>query len=165
MTSDKCRTKLFNLIESGEAHYLDIAMLLYKAHFSNRNGCKKISKTNWLQDWGYENLHDFSERELKKSYRAVKYWLDTAEAVYKFNLDVSRLKRIPRSKLGRMVQVMNESNIEDCLRIAETKTTEEIKAYVNMMLGRKYARKLPPLESLIRDIEERYGVELIVNNG
>jgi hypothetical protein len=136
--SRECKKKLFQAIKRKDpGRHLEIGKHLYHALTQvTREGPGAPRKT-FIRTWGYENLGDLARKEIGISYRTAMTWVEIWKSVLIYHLNEKRIEQIPRSKMSLIVPALDEFNSEDLLRLAETKSVEEIRSYVNILKGRK----------------------------
>jgi len=127
--ADEVRKQLVDLSTNISQSYFSFAKLLQVAF-----------DTRMYEDWGHITWKDFVEAELHISLRKSQYLLRIHHWFVRVLKDDSVIKRVQHlgwTKVGRLVGVVDEDNVDEWVERAENMTVSQLEDFIRELKGGK----------------------------
>jgi hypothetical protein len=98
-----------------EIGYMKLAKCLYD-----------IYTQNVYQVWDFPNFENYIDSELQFNYRKAMYLVEIYNKALMLNMDMDRLERLGWTKAKELIRVVDQSNAEEWIEIAENSTAKEL---------------------------------------
>ena len=101
-----------NMVEIG---YMKLARCLYDIYYRDA-----------FRTWDYTTFEDYVDSELQINYRKAMYLIEIYNKATMLNMDLARLENIGWTKARELVRIVDQSNTDEWLSIAEESTAKEL---------------------------------------
>ena len=101
-----------NMVEIG---YMKLARCLYDIYYRDA-----------FRTWDYSTFEDYVDSELQINYRKAMYLIEIYNKATMLNMDLARLENIGWTKARELVRIVDQSNTDEWLSIAEESTAKEL---------------------------------------
>jgi hypothetical protein len=98
-----------------EIGYMKLAKCLYD-----------IYTQNVYQTWDFPSFESYIDSELQFNYRKAMYLVEIYNKALMLNMDMERLERLGWTKAKELIRVVDQSNAEEWMDIAEKSTAKEL---------------------------------------
>lgn len=80
--------------------------------------------------WNFVSFEDYIDSEIQITYRKAMYLVEIYGKAKLLNMDMNRLEKMGWSKARELIRIVDESNVEEWMTIAENSTVKELNMQV-----------------------------------
>ena len=98
-----------------EIGYMRLARCLYDIYYRDA-----------FRTWDYSSFEDYVDSELQINYRKAMYLIEIYNKATMLNMDLARLEKIGWTKARELIRIVDQTNTDEWLSIAEDSTAKEL---------------------------------------
>jgi|YNPMSStandDraft_2_1061718.scaffolds.fasta_scaffold00223_5 hypothetical protein len=125
---------------------IQLTETLYQTYYELSLTLSEIYHSRLYELWGFANINEYFEQELKISYRAGMYHVQIGDTIKKLNISKDMLTGIGWSKFKEAIKIINEDTtldeVEEIISEIKDLSTRETENYIRKKKEEKASEKV-----------------------